>query len=261
MFGNQNPILKPRRDPVRALTRIVILGILLGMFFIWQDSQRDDPTRRGFRATPTQDLIAVMTRASEEENLRRTPTQPNLTPSATPVPVTAFPTFTPSPLPPDFTPLPTATQSRFALVPTSTAQGQTLIIPSLNVFATVINVYLDGEAWDLSNLGNNVGYLQGTSRVDRGGNMVLAGHIETGRGEQAVFANLGDLQPGQPVLLIRNNAEFRYVVRERLVTGPDDLSILYPTDAETLTLITCGAYNLFDDLYEERIVVIAERVG
>jgi len=42
---------------------------------------------------------------------------------------------------------------------------------------------------------------------------------------------------------------------------PDDLTPLYPSTTEQLTLITCGSYNFFSDEYEIRTVVVAERLS
>jgi LPXTG-site transpeptidase (sortase) family protein len=39
----------------------------------------------------------------------------------------------------------------------------------------------------------------------------------------------------------------------------DDLTPLYPTSSDRLTLITCDDYDFFSDVYRERTVVVAER--
>jgi sortase (surface protein transpeptidase) len=45
------------------------------------------------------------------------------------------------------------------------------------------------------------------------------------------------------------------------MTTPDDLTVLYPTTDERLTLITCDSYDFLQDAYLERMVVIADRIA
>ena len=42
--------------------------------------------------------------------------------------------------------------------------------------------------------------------------------------------------------------------------APDDMSVLYPTAEDRLTLITCDSFDYLSFTYLERIVAIAERV-
>jgi sortase (surface protein transpeptidase) len=55
------------------------------------------------------------------------------------------------------------------------------------------------------------------------------------------------------------NGERRvFIVTEIRTTTPDDLSPIMPTRSERLTLITCGAYDFFQDAYLERLIIVAE---
>jgi sortase A len=145
--------------------------------------------------------------------------------------------------------------------PTATLTPSFLLIPSLGVYAPVIEVYLDGQSWDVSNLGMNVGHLQGTAWVDLPGNIVLSAHVEMADGRRGIFAALREMQAGELVILQHGTEERRYSVGEPFTVEPTDLSVLYPTTEEQLTLITCDAYDFLQDTYEQRVVVVAERIN
>jgi LPXTG-site transpeptidase (sortase) family protein len=124
----------------------------------------------------------------------------------------------------------------------------------------VIEVFLDGNSWDIRNLGTNVGHLQGTAWLDTPGNIVLSGHVEMADGRLGVFATIEELAQGDLVVLQHGTEERRYGVREISRVAPDDLRVLYPTQSEQLTLITCDAYDFFQNAYLERVVVVADRL-
>lgn len=137
----------------------------------------------------------------------------------------------------------------------------TIFIPRAAIYSHVIQAYLDGTSWDVSKLGTHVGHLEGTAWVDQPGNVVLSGHVEMSDGRPGVFANLGELQVDDFIELQSGNEVHRYVVREIRFTVPNDLEPILPSTTDQLTLITCNAYDFFTDTYEERMIVVAERVG
>ena len=129
-----------------------------------------------------------------------------------------------------------------------------IFIPSAGVLSPIVRIYLDGTSWDVDGLGMNVGHLEGTSWLDRGpGNIVLSAHVEMRDGRAGAFAFIGDL-----VILKQGNEERHYAVTEIRNVAPDDLSVVYPTTSERLTLITCDGYDFLQNAYTERTVVIAE---
>lgn len=180
---------------------------------------------------------------------------------------------------PEDQPAPTQTQ---AAVDTAVAQGTELPLfdvvatptapheittgaqfraPTAGITSEVIESYISGTTWDVTDLGRFVGHLQGTAWVDTPGNIVLAGHVEMADGRQGVFANINDLAIGDPVYLAQSGEERVYQVTQLFTTGPDDLSVLHPSPSERLTLITCSNYNFLQDEYLDRVVVIAERIA
>lgn len=135
-------------------------------------------------------------------------------------------------------------------------------IPAAGINATIIEVYLDGESWDVSELGANAGHLQGTAWMSPvPGNIVLSGHVELRDGRKGIFARIGELNDGDIVILQQDGEERRYVVTEQYNTDPGDLTPVYPTTEDRLTLITCDDYDFFQDSYQERVIVVAKRIS
>jgi LPXTG-site transpeptidase (sortase) family protein len=165
-----------------------------------------------------------------------------LTPSE--IPATALsvsmPANTPSPIPD----LPT---------------DSTLFIPSIDVAAPIIQVYLDGQSWDISHLGRRVGHLQGTSLPTSAGNVILSAHVEMADGQPGIFAPLKNIQLQDEVLLQYGGDIYRYAVTEVYMSPSDDFTPIDATE-DRLTLITCGPYDFASNSYPERFVVVAERV-
>lgn len=165
-------------------------------------------------------------------------------------------------------PLPTneAAEETIAAAPAQPAAqptasgGASLAIPTVNIFSPIKVFPLDGVSWAIDPWERQVGYLQGTGWVDRGGNIALGGHSEFPDGTPGIFAGLYQLNIGDPILLTVDGVERRYTVRERRVVRYDDLSVVYPTPNERLTLITCDlpSYNEATGEYEDRLVIIAE---
>jgi len=135
-----------------------------------------------------------------------------------------------------------------------------LLVPTANIDTPIVEIYLSGTSWDVSGLGMNAGHLHGTAWIEAPGNIVLAGHVEMGDGQRGVFARLTDVQINDSVFLYQGTARRRYVVTRVQTVAPEDLSVLYPTESDRLTLITCLSYDFVQDAYQERLVVIADRV-
>lgn len=143
-------------------------------------------------------------------------------------------------------------------------EGASLFIPSAGILAPIIQVYLDGTSWDVSELGGNVGHLQGTTWMQEGiGNIVLSAHVELRDGRAGPFAKLGELQVQDRIVLRQGDEERIYRVIDVRNVQPDDLSPLYPSTTELLTLITCDlrSFDFLSNTYKERTVVIAERLS
>lgn len=175
--------------------------------------------------------------------------------NATLPPAAVLPTLEPLPTDP---PLPTMPPAPPTEIPREITAGARLIAPTAGINTSVIVSYLSGASWDVTDLGTQAGYLQGTAWLDRPGNIVLAGHVEMADGRTGVFANIWDIAVGDPLILRQHGVDHVFTVRELLTVQPDDLTVIYPTSSPRLTLITCSNYDFFRDIYQDRYVVIAE---
>jgi LPXTG-site transpeptidase (sortase) family protein len=142
-----------------------------------------------------------------------------------------------------------------------TVDVPTLSVPTAGVIAHIVDVYLNGTGWDVSQLGHNVGHLDGTASITEQGNIILVGHVEMPDGSAGIFSRIGQLSPGDPIILKNGNNRKDYVVTTVRKAAPDDLSVLYPSEDDEITLITCGDYNILQNTYLERIIVVAKRSG
>lgn len=146
--------------------------------------------------------------------------------------------------------------------------GTQIVIPSVNVSAPVVPVYLrqfpdGGVTWDVSGLRMNVGHLTGTPWFGQGGNVVLGGHSEQARGQADIFFHLDSVSVGDTILIYENGVELRYIVSAIRRVSQDDVSILAGTATERLTIMTCDttSYDAGSGVYYDRVVVIADRTG
>jgi LPXTG-site transpeptidase (sortase) family protein len=79
-------------------------------------------------------------------------------------------------------------------------------------------------------------------------------------GRAGIFAKFDDLRLGDPVILTLDDAQQRYSIISITTVKPDDLSVIYPTDTDRITLITCDSYDFLQNTYQDRLVVVADRV-
>lgn len=106
-----------------------------------------------------------------------------------------------------------------------------LRIPKIHLEAPVLG------ATDDITLNHGVGQIAGTASPGEKGNIGIAGHRD------GFFRNLKDLSRGDVIELETTTSSELYVVDSVLVTGPDDISVLRPREAQSLTLVTCYPFN------------------
>jgi sortase A len=69
------------------------------------------------------------------------------------------------------------------------------------------------------------------------GNLGIAGHRD------GFFRGLKDLAPGDLIELLRTDRADTYAVEKIQIVYPEDVSVLKPTRASSLTLVTCFPFN------------------
>ncbi len=96
----------------------------------------------------------------------------------------------------------------------------TIQIPSIEITANIYQIPMvvtNGQSnWDVSELGQSIGFLGGFGVFGTAGynNTVIAGHSENENGNPSIFYRLNELIVGDEILVNYNGNNFRYIVRE-----------------------------------------------
>lgn len=135
-----------------------------------------------------------------------------------------------------------------------------LQIPAIGVDTQIEWVGVDDEGnMDVPSTYRTVAWYEPGPRPGMTGNAVVAGHLDSQTGP-AVFYRLGDLQPGDEIVVISHNGEeLRFAVtgmeRFNSQTAPV-YDIFGPSSGRNLNLITCeGTFDPAAGQYDERLVV------
>jgi sortase A len=102
-----------------------------------------------------------------------------------------------------------------------------MMIPSLDIEVPVYN------GADDFNLNRGVGRIKGTAWIDASGNLGIAGHRD------GFFRGLKDIEEGESIELQTARGSVVYAVTSIMIVDPDEVSVLAPTQEQTLTLVTC----------------------
>jgi sortase A len=102
--------------------------------------------------------------------------------------------------------------------------------PKLGVEKTVV------EGVSVSDLKKGPGHYPETPMPGHVGNVAIAGHRTT---YGAPFYRVDELKAGDSIFITTKEGQFKYVVSQSKVVGPDDSSVLNPTSDNRLTLTTC----------------------
>ncbi len=137
-----------------------------------------------------------------------------------------------------------------------------LEIPKLGVKMDIVGVpQVDGE-WDVSWLGNNAGWLNGSAYPTWNGNSVLTGHVVDANGKAGPFRYLNTLWYGDQVIIHAGGAQYVYEVRSVTQVGPGSTAqLLKHEDLPWVTLVTCRGYDETTGTYRYRVLVRAVLVA
>ncbi len=124
-------------------------------------------------------------------------------------------------------------------------QAVRIQIPAIGVDGPVV----EGDDWEA--LKQGAGHHVGSANPGESGNCVISAHNDI-FGE--IFRDLPDLDLGEEVLVHTASKAYRYVVTQKRIIEPTEVSVMYPTSSPVLTLISCYPYGI--DTH--RIVIIGE---
>lgn len=132
------------------------------------------------------------------------------------------------------------------VIPTPSPQQATrMVIPAVGVDAPVVQ----GDTWE--QLKKGIAQHIGTADPGNNGNAVFSAHNDI-FGE--IFRDLDQLKPGDEIVVYTVSQQFTYIVADKRIVQPTEVSVMAPTQNPTVTLISCYPY-LVDNM---RIVVIAQ---
>ena len=133
-----------------------------------------------------------------------------------------------------------------------------LTIPHLGVSSDLIDFTIADGTWQIDPWEPHVGQLEALPDINGTGNIVLAGHSEYPDGKPGVFHNIETLWPGD-VIVTQEQQTRTFVVAYQRSVVETDLTILYPTLHNQMTLFTCSiaSYVASTARYEKRSVVVA----
>jgi sortase A len=124
-------------------------------------------------------------------------------------------------------------------------QAVRIQIPAIGVDAPVV----EGDDWE--SLKRGAGHHIGSANPGESSNCIISAHNDI-FGE--IFRRLPDLDLGDQVFVHTATQVYRYVITQKRIIAPTDVSVMYPTSSPVLTLISCYPYGI--DTH--RVVVTAE---
>jgi sortase A len=124
-----------------------------------------------------------------------------------------------------------------AKVPAGKELAIRIVIPKITVDSRVVETPAQNGIWPVADWA--VGHLTSSPNPGAPGNDALSAHDDI-KGE--IFKRLGELGPGDEILVYTRHAVFTYVVTNQLTVDPSDVAVLNPTRSPTVTLITCTPY-------------------
>lgn len=123
-----------------------------------------------------------------------------------------------------------------------------LSIPRIGLRAVVI------EGASSHSLLLGPGHMIGSAIPGTEGNAVIAGHRDT------FFRHIPTLKNGDAIYILRSGKRFRYIVVQKKVVQPTDLSVLRATKTGELTLITCYPTHFIGPA-PQRLIIVAKLAG
>jgi LPXTG-site transpeptidase (sortase) family protein len=136
-----------------------------------------------------------------------------------------------------------------------------LEVPSLSVKIPIVGVPKKDGTWNVSWLGSQAGWLEGSAFPSWNGNSVLTSHVYLANGLPGPFVNLNKLKFGDKIVVHAYGQKYTFEVQTSTVVEPSDRSVMKHEEKPWLTLVTCKDYDEKTDTYKQRLVVRAVLVS
>jgi sortase A len=222
---------------------LVVLGAAVFLYWL-ADGYGRDWLHELRSAQPAQAAVEAVTAPTPTLRL------PDTAPPAVAADLPALPFTTPDMASPPAESDYMAPQQVLAMPAAADPRPQRLLMPSLGVDTPVKEVFVVDEAWQVADYA--AGYHNGTTLPGNTGNTVLSGHAGLRGG---VFRDLGDLHPGDEVIVETGGWSYTYRVRTLRAVWPTQIEVMNPTTTPVLTLITCTNWDT------QRLIVVADLIG
>jgi LPXTG-site transpeptidase (sortase) family protein len=125
----------------------------------------------------------------------------------------------------------------------------------------VVGVPLKNGDWNVTWLGKEAGWLEGTAFPSWKGNSVITSHVYLSNGLPGPFVNLSMLKYGEKVIVHVSGQKYIYEVRSNEIVSPSDTSAFRHEEKAWLTLVTCKEYDEKTNNYRKRVVIRAVLVS
>lgn len=136
-----------------------------------------------------------------------------------------------------------------------------LEIPSIGMNSRIVGLKMAGNRWDVSWLGDDLGYLEETAFPSWNGNSVITGHVYKADGKPGPFQKINQLKYGDPIHLHIYGLNYVFEVREVMTIQKDDIkTVMKHESTPWITLMTCQGYDDENKSYRSRILVRAALV-
>jgi sortase A len=124
-----------------------------------------------------------------------------------------------------------------------------LRIPKINLEVPVFN-----DTDDLT-LNRGVGRILGTALIGQQGNLGIAGHRD------GFFRGLKDVGANDVIEVVRPGQTDLYAITQIQIVDPENVSVLAPTPAQTLTLVTCYPFYYVGNAPQRYIVTATFQIS
>ena len=151
-------------------------------------------------------------------------------------------------------------------VPPSEAPIAEIAIPRFEITAPIVIRGVNAAGvMETPDGPTDVAWYDFSARPGFGSNAVFSGHVDYINYGPAVFYNLKDLNPNDVIeVRLADGTVYNSGVKEREVVYANEADvsrIVGPTDAEIITLITCGGtFISATGQYDQRVIVRAQRL-
>lgn len=139
-----------------------------------------------------------------------------------------------------------------------TASKLRIEIPSLSMDLPIVGIALKDKQFDVTWLGNNAGYLEGSAYPTWQGNSILTSHVTDANGKPGPFAYVNELSAGDQIYIHNNGFIYVYEVRESKLVLPNKITELFKHEEDYwLTLVTCENFDTKSETFTHRRIVRA----